>query len=107
MRLGAPTVPDLALLFCAHNNCKCFVMTKLTSVIHVLLVHMFHESHVSRVPWFLLPQDVKLFRFYKDLINFQGRGDPSLMLKCINPAEVRERGEKGGREGGREEGGGE
>ena len=41
---------------------------------------------------------MKLFRFYKDLINFQGRGDPSLMLKCINPAEVRE---GGGREGGR------
>ena len=33
---------------------------------------------------------MKVFRFYRDLINFQGRGDPSLMLKCINPAEVRE-----------------
>ena len=61
---------------------------------------MFYLSCVSRVTWFLLPQDVKLFRFYRDLINFQGRGDPSLMLKCINPAEVRE----GRREGGREVG---
>ena len=43
----------------------------------------------------VFPQDVKVFRFYRDLINFQRRGDPSLMLKSINPAEVGE----GGREG--------
>lgn len=31
--------------------------------------------------------DNKVFKFYRDLINFQGRGSPSLMLRCINPAE--------------------
>ena len=30
-----------------------------------------------------------MYKFYRDLINFQGRGDPARMLKCINPAEVR------------------
>ena len=49
-------------------------------------------------------QDVKVFRFYRDLINFQGRGDPSLMLKCINPAEVREGGGEGRRREGKERG---
>jgi len=30
-----------------------------------------------------------VYKFYRDLINFQGRGDPARMLRCINPAEVR------------------
>ena len=28
-----------------------------------------------------------MFRYYRDLINFKDKGDPALMLKCINPIE--------------------
>ena len=28
-----------------------------------------------------------MFRYYRDLINFKHKGDPALMLKCINPLE--------------------
>ena len=31
---------------------------------------------------------MKVFKFYRDLINFRGKGSPALMLKCINPTEV-------------------
>jgi hypothetical protein len=30
----------------------------------------------------------KVYRFYRDLINFSGRGEPSRMLRCINPKEA-------------------
>ena len=51
MRLGAPTVSDLAaLLFCAYNNCKCFVMTKLTSVIMFYLSMCFTSHMVLASP---------------------------------------------------------
>ena len=33
-------------------------------------------------------QDVRIYRYYRDLIKFRERGDPGLMLKCINPAGV-------------------
>lgn len=33
--------------------------------------------------------DMKVYRFYRELINFRGRGNPSLMLRAINPAESR------------------
>lgn len=32
--------------------------------------------------------DVQVYRYYRDLINFKCRGDPSSMLKCINPREA-------------------
>ncbi|XP_033121057.1 uncharacterized protein LOC117120146 [Anneissia japonica] len=32
--------------------------------------------------------DVQVYRYYRDLINFRRRGDPSMMLKCINPKEA-------------------
>ena len=34
--------------------------------------------------------DIQVYRFYRDLISFQGLGEPSLMLRCINPREVSE-----------------
>ena len=34
-------------------------------------------------------QDRMVYKFYRDLINFRGRGEPRLMLRCINPREVR------------------
>ena len=30
-----------------------------------------------------------MYRYYRDLINFKTRGNPSLMLKCINPTEAK------------------
>nr|CAB3226509.1 uncharacterized protein C11orf65 homolog [Phallusia mammillata] len=33
--------------------------------------------------------DMQVFRYYRDLINFRGQGDPSLMLRCINPTEAK------------------
>ncbi|XP_053561034.1 protein MFI [Bombina bombina] len=32
--------------------------------------------------------NIKVFNFYKNLINFKGKGDPRLLLKCINPQEA-------------------
>lgn len=32
--------------------------------------------------------DIQVYRYYRDLINFKCRGDPSSMLKCINPREA-------------------
>jgi len=32
--------------------------------------------------------DVRIYRYYRDLIKFRERGDPQLMLKCINPGEA-------------------
>ncbi|XP_020895635.1 uncharacterized protein C11orf65 homolog [Exaiptasia diaphana] len=32
--------------------------------------------------------DTQVYRYYKDLINFKTRGDPALMLRCINPREA-------------------
>jgi len=31
---------------------------------------------------------IKIFRFYRDLINFRLSGDPRLLLKTINPGEA-------------------
>ncbi|XP_065913385.1 protein MFI-like [Dysidea avara] len=33
--------------------------------------------------------DIQVYRFYRDLISFQGLGDPSMMLRCINPKEAK------------------
>ncbi|KAK3739021.1 hypothetical protein QZH41_010479 [Actinostola sp. cb2023] len=35
-----------------------------------------------------LTQDTQVYKYYRDLINFKTRGDPALMLKCINPREA-------------------
>ncbi|XP_032228131.1 protein MFI [Nematostella vectensis] len=32
--------------------------------------------------------DIQVYRYYRDLISFRNRGDPSLMLRCINPREA-------------------
>lgn len=37
----------------------------------------------------LVLQDAKVYRFYRDLINFKRRGNPKMMLRCINPAEAK------------------
>lgn len=36
-----------------------------------------------------LRQDVNVYKYYRDLINFRQKGDPGMMLKAINPAEAR------------------
>lgn len=33
--------------------------------------------------------DIQVYRYYRDLINFKTRGNPSMMLKCINPNEAK------------------
>ena len=33
------------------------------------------------------PQDVQVYHYYRDLIKFYSKGNPKLMLKCINPKE--------------------
>jgi len=32
---------------------------------------------------------VNVYRFYRDLISFRQKGDPAVMLRCINPVESR------------------
>ncbi|OCT57600.1 hypothetical protein XELAEV_18003302mg [Xenopus laevis] len=32
--------------------------------------------------------DMNVFQFYKNLISFRGKGDPRLLLKCVNPREA-------------------
>lgn len=34
-------------------------------------------------------QDIQVYRYYRDLINFKTRGNPGLMLRCINPQEAK------------------
>ena len=34
-------------------------------------------------------QDIQVYHYYRDLINFKQRGDPMMMLRCINPNEAR------------------
>ena len=34
-------------------------------------------------------KDRNIYRYYRDLIRFRQKGDPALMLRCINPAEAR------------------
>ena|SRR6218665_3608983 len=36
-----------------------------------------------------VPQDVNVYRYYRDLISFRQKGDPSMMLRAINPGEAR------------------
>lgn len=33
--------------------------------------------------------DVQVFEYYRDLISFRNRGDPAMMLRCINPNEAK------------------
>ncbi|KAI8791723.1 protein MFI [Biomphalaria glabrata] len=33
--------------------------------------------------------DIQVYKYYRDLINFKCRGDPSAMLRCINPNEAK------------------
>ncbi|XP_052807241.1 uncharacterized protein LOC128236422 isoform X1 [Mya arenaria] len=33
--------------------------------------------------------DIQVYRYYRDLINFKTRGNPALMLRCINPQEAK------------------
>jgi hypothetical protein len=32
-------------------------------------------------------QNVRIYRYYRDLVSFRHRGDPGLLLRCINPHE--------------------
>lgn len=32
--------------------------------------------------------NVKIFKYYKDFINFKEKGDPSMLIKSINPQEA-------------------
>nr|XP_006815291.1 PREDICTED: uncharacterized protein C11orf65 homolog [Saccoglossus kowalevskii] len=32
--------------------------------------------------------DVQVYKYYRDLINFRNRGDPAMMLRCVNPKET-------------------
>ncbi|KAH9512261.1 hypothetical protein Btru_041325 [Bulinus truncatus] len=33
--------------------------------------------------------DIQVYKYYRDLINFKSRGNPSAMLRCINPNEAK------------------
>mmetsp|Transcript_48004 Transcript_48004/g.96046 ORF Transcript_48004/g.96046 Transcript_48004/m.96046 type:complete len:269 (+) Transcript_48004:84-890(+) len=32
--------------------------------------------------------NIRIYRYYRDLVNFRHRGDPGLLLRCINPQEA-------------------
>ncbi len=32
--------------------------------------------------------NVKIFKYYKDFINFREKGDPAMLIKSINPQEA-------------------
>jgi len=32
---------------------------------------------------------MNVYRYYRDLINFRQKGDPAVMLRCINPTEAK------------------
>jgi hypothetical protein len=32
--------------------------------------------------------NVRIYQYYRNLVNFRNRGDPGLLLRCINPTEA-------------------
>ena len=59
----------------------------LTIFANIITPHlMLTTNHFSSYECF---QDVQVFRYYRDLINFKSRGDPAMMLRCINPNEAK------------------
>ena len=46
------------------------------------------QRHYGVLVLLFFLQDRKVFQHYKEIINFHGKGNPSQMLKCINPLEV-------------------
>ena len=50
------------------------------------------QSHVMAVriqrKWKAF-MDVRIYRYYRDLINFRERGLPNQLLRCVNPAEAK------------------
>ncbi len=37
---------------------------------------------------FATKQNVRIYRYYRDLVGFRHKGDPGLLLRCINPQEA-------------------
>lgn len=33
-------------------------------------------------------QNVRIYQYYRNLVSFRHRGDPGLLLRCINPQEA-------------------
>ncbi|XP_066438186.1 protein MFI isoform X1 [Eleutherodactylus coqui] len=54
------------------------------------IVYIMEEDRAARViqKAFRRLLDLNVFKYFKNLISFKGRGDPRLMLKCINPCEA-------------------
>jgi len=38
---------------------------------------------------FCFIKDRNVYRYYRDLINFRQKGDPAVLLRCVNPAEAK------------------
>jgi hypothetical protein len=56
----------------ARNNSRC-------------LSHL--EAAVMIQRWWRRILDMNVYKYYRDLINFRQKGDPAMMLRCINPSE--------------------
>jgi len=44
---------------------------------------------VEEVADFWFVKDRNIYQYYRDLINFRQKGDPAVMLRCINPTEAK------------------
>ena len=57
------------------------------SVLMMSLLPLIHDDPDACALYWL--QDVQVYCYYRDLINFKNRGDPAMMLRCINPQEAK------------------
>ena len=42
-----------------------------------------------KIDFYSILKDMQVYKYYRDLINFKTRGNPSVMLRCINPNEAK------------------
>lgn len=71
--------------------CQGYVIWSICTSMLVLVPCKFLEVNFlfqMSLMWFFC-QDIQVYRYYRDLINFKTRGNPALMLRCINPNEAK------------------
>eukprot|EP00164_Ancoracysta_twista_P005510 GFYU01007560.1.p1 GENE.GFYU01007560.1~~GFYU01007560.1.p1 ORF type:complete len:524 (-),score=125.88 GFYU01007560.1:3-1574(-) len=64
---------------------KMGIVKRLEDKNNIISQHL--AADVVRRCW-LRYTNIKIYQYYRDLIKFRERGDPALMLKCVNPGEA-------------------
>lgn len=78
LHCAVPSTP-LALSSLALRKHMLLVFCLYFEKLQILLIPIDHRCTV---------QNIRIYRYYRDLVNFRHRGDPGLLLRCINPQEA-------------------